>query len=139
MHIFSEIRPSLMKILEQWHVQDLIITGHSLGAALATLASIELASTYNVTTYVFASPRVCDHLPTTSIRNFWRVNNASDIVTQLPLSVMPNLEPEGTPFFYSHGGNSVDFNDNRHSIVNNHLLPVYIDALDTKKCHVTSV
>lgn len=71
-----------------------VVTGHSLGSALATLFVMENASRgkFDISTCcTFASPRVGDtefvhlfnQLPITS----WRVVNTKDVVPRLPLKV----------------------------------------------------
>lgn len=87
----------------------LYVTGHSLGAALATLAAPDLARATRFTApvlYNFASPRVgdpafaalVDDLPTS-----WRVANTNDEVPKLPPAVavvFNDSRPE--LFFYEH-------------------------------------
>lgn len=68
-----------------------LVTGHSLGAALATLFVIENNKFSISTVYTFASPRVGDaefvrqfnQLPL----NSWRIVNSQDIVPKLPLRI----------------------------------------------------
>jgi len=104
-----------------------VITGHSLGGSLATIASIRLSYLFDIYTYTFASPRVCNTIPQ-SFR-FWRITNIEDFIPSIPLAVMPNLICTQKPQFYSHGGISMQFQDNRLSLTQNHLIPVYQDAL----------
>jgi Lipase (class 3) len=71
---------------------SIAVTGHSLGAALATLYVLDNALTariHNPSIYTFASPRVGD---STFARTFnslgltsWRIDNLPDIVPQVPL------------------------------------------------------
>jgi triacylglycerol lipase len=71
---------------------SIAVTGHSLGAALATLYVLDNALTeriHNPSIYTFASPRVGD---TTFAHAFnalgltsWRIDNLPDIVPQVPL------------------------------------------------------
>ena len=90
-------------------VKSLIVTGHSLGSALATLYTLENAAKRartsatafpNVTDlYTFASPRIgdgtfaeaFDKLPITS----WRIVNELDIVPNLPPPILfTHVEPD---------------------------------------------
>ena len=84
-----------------------VVTGHSLGAALATLASLELSSHgHSVYTYVFGSPRVCEYIPTqNTMQGYWRVNNTTDIIPTIPLSVMPNMKQHDQPYIYTSSQN----------------------------------
>jgi hypothetical protein len=131
LNVFSEFKNDMISAIESIRPDDIVITGHSLGASLATLASLHLSPSYNVYTYLFASPRVCDFIPDVNMVLF-RLNNSTDMITTLPLSVMPNFKDKDRPFYYTHGGVSMEFTTNRHSLTNNHLLSVYIDALDNK-------
>ena len=112
---------------------NIFITGHSLGAALATLTTLELyfKKIDNVRTYVFGSPRVCyfENPHILHINNFYRVSNTCDLVSSLPLSVMPNLKQPKVPFLYTHVGKPIYFTENRKSLEHNHLLHVYKDNL----------
>lgn len=88
--------------------QSLWLTGHSLGAALATLASARWREQDKPVNglYHFGSPRVGDRVFERSFdqdfaaRNFRFVNNA-DLVTRVPLRVMG----------YSHAGTMLYFTD----------------------------
>jgi len=72
---------------------SIIVTGHSLGAALATLASIDLQAIYNSThslvLYDYGSPRVgnqafASFADSTLRYNTYRVVNKRDLVTKIP-------------------------------------------------------
>jgi hypothetical protein len=129
--VFSEFKKDLVRTIKEINPNKVIITGHSLGASLATLASLELSSeNFQVYTYAFASPRVCDFIPDSNLASFWRLNNTTDVITNIPLSVMPNIHNKNKPFIYTHGGKTMEFTNNRLSLTNNHLMPVFIHALD---------
>jgi pimeloyl-ACP methyl ester carboxylesterase len=82
---------------------NVIVAGHSLGAALSTLLSLDLAvhSKANVASFTFASPRVGDlsfgNLFNHVVQNAYRVANRMDIVPKTP-----------PPPLYFHVGDEVD-------------------------------
>ena len=68
---------------------QVIVTGHSYGAAVAQLLAVELINTgYIVHVYNFGQPRVCNaegakHI-NSKLTDFWRVTHDRDIVPHLP-------------------------------------------------------
>jgi len=102
---FESVRPRIEELLSGLSsVDNLFITGHSLGGALATLAADSLNCKL-VTT--FGSPRVGDR---TFARQFelklagkyFRVFNRSDVVARVPTFV--RFKHVGTPVFIDHRG-----------------------------------
>jgi triacylglycerol lipase len=95
--IYETLRKSLQKVLSQLGGDrlPLIIVGHSLGAALATLCALdsEVANLSNgqIRTVTFASPRVGDTLFrdafTKNVKDCLRIANWIDLVPQLPLPI----------------------------------------------------
>lgn len=116
-------------LLEAAGEQSLSITGHSLGAALATLLALEMAARLPRPPHVmtFASPLVgnktfagkYDEL----VPDSWRVANRSDIVTALPPSLVG----------YTHVATEYPINSDhltRHSWACWHALQTYLHLLD---------
>lgn len=124
------------------------VTGHSLGSALATLATADLAiNGIAAAMYNFASPRVGDSVfagkfnSNGQVAARWRIVNTEDIVTTVPLATPDpggNLSPT-SPFAllllpmhkldYTHVGTAVNFTVNNGSIIGNHDIKTYIAAL----------
>jgi predicted lipase len=80
----------------------LVITGHSLGGALASLAAFDLKQITGITSkevYTFGSPRVGDSGFASAyqqrVNTTWRMTNHKDIV--------PHLPPKGFNFFHGMG------------------------------------
>jgi len=116
----------------------LYVAGHSLGAALATLAACDIdrnsgKTIANVCT--FGSPRVGNRDFSNAYNarfadTTWRVVNSSDLVPEVPPPVQ--LGPVGPVVigaFYSHVDTPILFNDQRNSLVDNHDIHTYADAI----------
>lgn len=119
------------------NINNIIITGHSLGSALATLTTLNLIELNykNIYTYVFASPRVGNKELAKTITNvgkgknlkcFYRINNLSDIIPTIPPPVSPNLDNVNIPSLYKHGGIAINYGENRGSITANHSMINYM-------------
>lgn len=86
---FDEVRDAITEELRM-HLGEmpLYITGHSLGAALATVAVQEIEEEFNdqvAACYTFGSPRVGDGKYERGIKvPFYRIVNTTDIVTLVP-------------------------------------------------------
>ncbi|HVF25335.1 MAG TPA: lipase family protein [Anaerolineales bacterium] len=91
---FASIEPEIKKSLLGLEGIPLYITGHSLGGALATVATqiLEWDSRFTdqiAACYTFGSPRVGNDEYDSSIKSmFYRVVNTTDIVTIVPLLLM---------------------------------------------------
>jgi len=78
-------------------IQNIVISGYSQGAAIATIAHEYIWYNYSrsLKTYTFGSPRVFDfRVPQERFKNLLRVTHANDIVTKMPFAWM----------FYTHVG-----------------------------------
>ena len=88
---FDDVRDEIFDIVGKSIGKDLplYITGHSLGAALATVATQELEEEFDdliAACYTYGSPRVGDGKYEKSIKApFYRIVNTTDIVTLVPL------------------------------------------------------
>jgi hypothetical protein len=114
--------------------RPMVVTGHSLGAALATLFVMENDAKHKFdikTSCTFASPRVgnlefaraFDQLRIDS----WRIVNRLDIVPKLPPHIPLLLEYDHVDTAYSFS--SADFA--KHSLVCWHSMETYLHSLDT--------
>ncbi len=108
-----------------------LISGHSLGGPLATLASIEIALTVprlrsQLQLYTYASPRVGDQTFAEShsrlIPNSYRVVNLADVIT-----LMPPTKLNGT---YVHIGQEWAFLSQNGDVLPNHVVDTYRNAIN---------
>jgi len=113
---------------------QLYITGHSLGAALATLALPDIEINYKKrinALYTFGSPRVgnnefVEQFNTRFKNRSFRVVNTSDVVTSIPLPI-PIVGSLGG--YFSHVDIPIDFTFQANDIVKNHDMSTYIDEI----------
>jgi hypothetical protein len=134
--VYTSYKSKLYSILSRSakKPKTVIITGHSLGAACATIAGIDLSGMgYQCVVYNFASPYVGDDamglLVKSSFPLFRHVNGA-DIVPTIPYPVSPNLEDPQQPYIFTHAGVLYEFTLNYQSLENNHSMGTYIAAFD---------
>jgi hypothetical protein len=119
----------------------IVISGHSLGAAVAILLGYYINKDNDINqgnliikVYTFAPPRVgnkqfCDEYDNEDNLKLYRYVNTCDIVPTLPLSVLPNFSDITEPYFYNDCGKLIEFTLNWKSILNNHLMGVYITGI----------
>lgn len=103
--------PVMKKLEKRWAGQQTFwITGHSLGGALATLATKRLPQGWKpFATHTFGQPRVGEQKFAGNYRfNHFRFVNNDDLVPTLPPRIVPVAFP---PAFYTHVGNLEFFND----------------------------
>lgn len=96
----------LKRIIELRSHHKVIFTGHSLGAALATLCMARFGDT-SAHLYTFGSPRVGDRAFSECWRfqmtNCWRLRNHNDVVTRNP-GVLLGYRHVGDMYYISHSG-----------------------------------
>jgi predicted lipase len=134
----NDLSSTLLKINPNKN-KKIIISGHSLGAAISTIAGADLVQSgyKDVGVYNFASPRVGDQTFADLVNielklPVYRLVNISDMVPNMPPSVSPNFEDYDNPYMYVHCGKMVYFQINRLSVLNNHLIPAYMTGLQGK-------
>lgn len=140
--VYQVNRTELLSTINTVKPSFIAFTGHSLGAAIATLASLDMAITKldvssKMVSYVFASPRV-GNVDFAALVNkhvvLFRIVNSADLVNDIPFPIHPNVRGKHIPFIYQHAGISASFNINWGSITNNHLIPIYKHCLDNPDC-----
>ncbi len=124
-NLYQVIRNELWKTINSLpNIQELYITGHSLGGAISTIAAFDFAK-LNPIHYSFASPRVGNPDFANKYNQMlpygMRINNIEDIITNLPPPIIFNN-------IYQHVGITVPFDINLGSIGQNHIK-AYLDYL----------
>ena len=133
--IYEKHRTQIYSLIQDHKPDKIVITGHSLGGAIAILTGVDLKNKgKNVVVYTFASPKVgggefSDFVQQKAVR-VYRIVNTEDIVPGLPASVSPNFSRPEEPYFYQQCGQAIYFTINGFSIANNHGLFVYIKGVE---------
>lgn len=122
-NIYSSVRDNLIKAINKFNTRtqfyNWIVSGHSLGGALATLCAFDLYEHFSSPPqlYTAGQPRVGnkefsiilnDNLPTA-----YRITNNSDIITDLPPAVLFGNN-------WEHAFKAVSFSKNLKSYTKNH-------------------
>lgn len=146
--VMNSYKNHILKLIYEHKPKHVYFTGHSLGAAVATLYAYEVSkyrsynSTYDfsfiddINFYNFGSPRVGNSVFKDKLLQFelckaqFRVVNSYDLITELPTTVAPNFKyPTNKPFNYEHAGLEHKYHQNWKSFRSNHFLPNYIHYL----------
>lgn len=92
---FDAVRPAIQSKVDPLMIgagRTLYITGHSLGGALALIATREMGSDSDGACYTFGSPRVGRFGFARDIKTpIYRVVNANDLVPRVPPAYIPSL------------------------------------------------
>jgi len=116
----------------------IIISGHSLGGAMSNLCAFDFISyfyEYKKFVYTFGSPRVgntnfANYLNKFfPINNMFRITNTADVVTNIPLSTIPNFQNPNEPFYFTHAGKGIFFESNWNSLKRSHYMFNYVTNL----------
>lgn len=128
--VYNKFKHDIFDTVSTDSFSNIIVTGYSLGGAVATLLGLDLKLKFNksVSVYTFASPMVGNkdfaELVDKTIP-VYRYINTCDIVHTLPNSVSPNFINPNKPFMYQHSGTPISFTDNWSSLSMNHYISVY--------------
>ena len=136
LEVYQNLRSDLIQKIQEIKPEQIIVSGHSLGAAVSTICGLDIIRMdccKNTIVYNFASPRVGDKyfadLVKTNDLTVYRIVNTADTIPTLPPSVSPNFNNPSNPWLYSHCGTEIPFTYNMKSVLNNHLIANYLHFL----------
>jgi triacylglycerol lipase len=135
--IYETCRDTIMEALVKIPSdKTLLITGHSLGGALAVLHALDArvnTSFCNYIMYNFGGPKVGDltfkNYYNLQVASSYRFVNLFDVVPLLPPRKI-SLKKIDREWEYFHVNNALTFAMNMGSIVKNHGMPTYIAGVD---------
>jgi triacylglycerol lipase len=143
--IYSQCSASALTAVARAPGAPVFVTGHSLGAALAVIATADLVI-HNAPAgmYSFAGPRTGDPNFAAEFNKRvaarWRIVNSEDLVTTVPLAstrlgvvsgpqVVAAALSRLDKLDYEHVGDSIPFTVHRGSIAGNHDMQLYLDVI----------
>lgn len=134
--IYSSAREGILSALSKIESgKTLYITGHSLGAALATMCAVDLSANTDYRSpylFTYGSPRVGDpafaKVSTRYVPNSYRIANPFDVVTYTPPSIykLPKREKR---YYYSHVQTLNPQSFQNGAVGLNHIIGSYFTAL----------
>ncbi|NCW89254.1 MAG: lipase family protein [Rhodocyclales bacterium] len=131
--VFQAVRLQVKDRLPADGLEDVVLTGHSMGAAVATLLALDLRRArpeLRVTLLTSACPRIGDEAFCREVDRLVRrhktIRNDSDLIPTLPAAVTPNFRNPFRPFFYGRCGETVLFHENFKSSTENHYITNYV-------------
>jgi len=128
-HLAASVKEAVQSLDPQ---QPLVISGHSLGAALATFAALDLALILpkfqpNIQVYTYAGPRLGNkafvEAHSQLLPNHYRITNLADMIPMLPLSKLLTDD-------FVHLGESWSFLCQQGDIMPNHFVETYRQAIE---------
>jgi hypothetical protein len=135
---WKTIYPAIEKLAGANPDAQFIVSGHSLGAAVATLVATALGADFpgiQVALYASATPRIGSRdfidLMARVAPNHWHIANRADIVPTLPLAVSPITSGpnRGKTALYADFDRVVYFDAQSGTLANNHFSGSYLCAL----------
>lgn len=136
--VYNSIKDQIIMYMKTFTGTNLIITGHSLGSAVAVLIAMNICINFpnlNIVLVTFACPRIGDLVFSSNVdKNLplhFTFRNESDIVPNLPPAVSTNIINPATPWNYYHCGMPIVFNDNWSSVLNNHNIANYLNFISS--------
>jgi predicted lipase len=143
--VFNSLAAGVNSFVKSQGVTRIILTGHSLGAAVALLFGASqsllpaedgrrLSDNLNLSVVTYACPRVGNQEFMNHVnKNLFvmRFRNDADAVPNFPAAVSPNEHIPSNPFMYYHCGLEYAFQSNWFSVLNNHMIPVYMEFLNS--------
>jgi hypothetical protein len=134
----SLLLDNMYRLFALYPTYECIITGHSLGGALAVLTLWDILHTFPTVQCLcvtFGCPRIGNQMFVETLNRqssrstVFRVANTEDLFTQIPLSITLNIFHPTNPYFFIHIGKPVVFSDNRQNYTLNHSLDTYIENI----------
>ncbi|WP_369902064.1 lipase family protein [Bacillus manliponensis] len=134
--IYESCRDNIMDTLSQLSPnKTLLVTGHSLGGALAVLHMLDArvnTSFFHYELYNFGAPKVGD----LTFRNYYKIQVANSFRFVNLFDIVPLLPPhriqfEGEEWEYFHVHHNITFAKNTNSITRNHHITTYKECLSS--------
>lgn len=137
--LFNQVQGEVTDVVNEYNdkVDKVVIYGHSLGAAIASLMGVYLSLTFpdkEIFVYTYGKPRVGNQAYKDCVDRlmdgrFQRMENGDDLIPVLPLPTTPNFENPDDVYLYEQEGHPFNYESNWGSQTLNHGINNYINAL----------
>jgi hypothetical protein len=138
-NLYDEMAADILAAIKLLAPDQIVVTGHSLGAALAHLAQIDIWRTlaFRPESITFEGPRTLDPVAAAAFRasglTLFRVFNTEDIVPTIPVATMrPAADSIHLGLEFEHIGEPVALCYQKTSIDGNHALAGVAEALKAR-------
>ena len=130
--LYKEYIKYKANVLANISTKNIIITGHSSGAALSMFMAYDIHKTHDVTVYTFGKPRIGNQNFVDSAKNIthYRITHHNDIVPHLPEEVL-HYRHTNTEIWYPGDGDDYKICENNEDPgCSNSCSPIHCDSID---------
>ena len=116
-------------VIESLNYTNIVISGHSSGAALGMFLAYDIHNVYNVTLYTYGKPRIgnahfADSVSESNIIHY-RITHSDDIVPHLPEELFGYVHTNTEVWFYDDTLNYIVCNDRESGKCSNSCAPIH--------------
>lgn len=140
-YIKSQLFDNLIKLQNKYKTSDLLITGHSLGAAMSTLMTYDILTIYtdyNIKYFInFGSPRVGNKDFVNSFNSYninsYRITHYYDVVPHVPEEFIGYLHISNEIWYNELNNNYIicnDYNDVEDKYCSNSCSPLHCTSIN---------
>lgn len=139
-YTYQQFRDQLILNFNTYGSSKALIIGHSLGGALALMASIDISTNTKaeyIGVHTYASPRMGNiefgiYYNSRPNMKCHTMINTQDIVPSLPPTISPNAKDPPYPYYYYESvGNVIQFTIQNYSWYMNHIMTCYVEYIDS--------
>lgn len=135
-NVKPDILEALNKIQNKYSTTNILLTGHSLGGALATLMAFDIKDKYDLIFYSFGSPRVGNEYFVNYFKNstpMYRVTHYYDMIPHMPQNLLGYLHIPQEVWYNEENNNYKSCNDyfnQEDNLCSNSCSPMHCTSIN---------